>query len=126
MMNLEKQVCSIEYSRKLNQLGIKQESQFHWMNEHSMSPNLHFTPYGHGLGLSAFTAAELGEMLPYNIDNGAEFYYPNYTKHLNYHRIQLLSDTGKMLSGFNDFTEADVRAKLLIYLIENKLIEVPV
>ena len=30
-MNLDDQVCSIEYAKRLNQLGVKQESYFEYL-----------------------------------------------------------------------------------------------
>lgn len=126
-MKLENQVCSLELAKKLKELGVKQDSIFartedtgqvisgsceEWM------PNW----------VSAFTVAELGEMLPDSIkkDNnpywyeerktqisGGEIYYVVYYK-FN-HQI-----SGDIIS-FNGNSEADARARMLVYLLENNL-----
>lgn len=68
-MNIEKYVCTLEQSKKLKELGIKQESFWYWVRywksgryewdlfqkDESDKVNTH---------ISAFTCGELGEMLP--------------------------------------------------------------
>lgn len=122
-MELEKQVCSLELAKKLKELGVEQESLFVW---HSDSPR-----YGwllcsnddkrYPLGtrrLSAFTVAELGEMLAHSktlcsADKfGDEWHY-----HIHY----MNGRSRKHKEGI-ETSEADARAKMLIYLIENNLI----
>lgn len=66
---------------------------------------------------SAFTVAELGEMLP-------EMYIHTDKKDNGYWNIRYQNPNG----GMSDYiiggaTEADARAKMLIYLLENKLIK---
>lgn len=95
-MKLEQQVCSLELSKKLKELGVKQESLFYWSNccekeftlECSLWHDIETWEWGNGHTLenvetkySAFTVAELGEIHTEN--------------------------------------EADIRAKALIYLLEN-------
>lgn len=128
-VKLENQVCSLELSKKLKELGVKQESLFYWVRpvdkwlltpvitdedkiylEHSINDVLQMEHY------SAFTVAELGNMLP------------NWTK-----TIKRLSDDWVCIvrhkhndinnHAFSD-TEANCRSKMLIYLIENKLMDV--
>jgi hypothetical protein len=69
-MKLEDQVVSLELAKRLKELGVKQESLFTWYewyeNEmilfHDRSPEISGqNPY------SAFTIAELVEILPKNI-----------------------------------------------------------
>lgn len=77
-MKLEQQVTSLEISKKLKELGVKQESYFWWQLEHNNELSngcLSFCPsvivpksYHDGTSpksgfISAFTVAELGEML---------------------------------------------------------------
>jgi hypothetical protein len=95
-MNLKDQVVSHELAKRLKELGVPQESLWWWIR-HSMSS------YGYGIELkfkdsinimhhedrvSAFTCAELEELLKNTANTGA-----------------------------------NARAKLLIYLLENNLID---
>jgi len=74
-MNIELQVCSLELSKRLKELGVKQDSLFYWdCNEeyygHS-STNNNIITYGKNVYIpnhnhifySAFTVAELLDML---------------------------------------------------------------
>lgn len=79
---------------------------------------------------SAFTVAELGEMLPVGIKVDGRMQLFRMTKGTVDERIgwttwylNHLSDRvdGIPPQGYRD-TEADARAKMLVYLIENKLI----
>src|SRR4051812_4465836 len=81
-MELEYQVCSLEFAKKLEKLGIKQESVFVWWYTEAMSTDVKYFPdqdweklewslrprtsamTDSGRDLAAFTVAELGEMLP--------------------------------------------------------------
>jgi len=123
-VRLEDQVASLDLCKRLKELNVKQESYFEWLyrpdlDSWSVSPR-----FKNQLGYSAFTSSELGEMLPYSVDDGVDFYYPNYTKHPKYYRVQLLSDGNKMLLNLTADTESELRAKMLIYLIENGLVNV--
>src|SRR4051812_32842288 len=63
---LERQVCSEQYAIRLRNLGVKQESVFHWRNKGD-GPELSRSRYGGrtilGRIASAFTITELGKML---------------------------------------------------------------
>jgi hypothetical protein len=92
-MNLEEQVCSLELAKRLKELNVEQDSLFCWIN----NCDLEYLPLeirNKNVVYAAFTVAELGEMLP------------------NFNVIYTLFDRN----------EANARAKILIYLIENKLI----
>lgn len=112
-MKLEEQVVSLELSKKLRELGVKQESLFYWkIEEDEPYIVMHNSRYKIGHTISAFTVAELGEMLPEKVCWRG---YTNYD--------------GKWSFEFGDFkaqseTEAESRAKMLIYLIENNLINI--
>ena len=107
-MKPEQQVCSFELAERLKSLGVRQESSFYW----EVDENDRHVVYGNQSGdsnpLSAFTVAELGEMLPEK------------TTWRGY------SNTGdKWTFEFGDFkvfadTEADARAKMLVYLKDEK------
>ena len=76
-MKLGKQVTNLKLSKKLKELGVKQESLFVWRKHPMMADDASnawnlvyldgFTHYQKG-DVSAFTVAELGERLPENID----------------------------------------------------------
>lgn len=118
-MKLEQQVCSLELAKKLKELGVKQESLFwyervkvagknEWLKDWTLAFNNNSKPYSEAYILSAFTVAELGQILPDKI------LYELYHDHLwqiNAYGQKIIVDT-----------EADARAKMLIYLLENKLI----
>lgn len=127
-MKLEQQVCSLELARRLKEIGVRQESYLAWCDcdVHGEYDIREFAAAADDRRIAAFTVAELGEMLPEELlidgewtatleiskgDNAWHVYYHNdqipRTFHLEY------ADT-----------EADARAKMLIYLLENKLITV--
>jgi hypothetical protein len=135
-MKLEKQVVSLSLAKRLKELGVKQDSLY-WYTlpegkyvEKFMSLNPayqeeEFAPtkvqltvdpdfygnYGEPVTkASAFTVAEVGEMLP------QKTCWRGYS-----------NNGGKWGLEFGDFraeaaTEADARGKMLCYLLENKLI----
>ena len=141
-MKLENQVCSLELSQKLKELGVKQESLFWWLDRgggfqiqyvedltdcayddekngsrFDWAMN-YMKKFGENNYLSAFTVAELGEMLPEN-ENIVFMRFPN-----NHFQNVMQDDKkwGKYSGYAEGNTEADARAKLMVYLLENKLI----
>lgn len=133
-MPLEKQVCSLELAKKLKELGVKQESLYVWVEKFPIFDErdrlVTFQEYQYRLAtiplsdkakgliktFSAFTVAELGDMLPGNI-NGEPILCQWGLMH-NVHYIGI-----PQLHQEEANTEADARAKMLIYLIENNLIQ---
>ena len=133
-MEVEKQVSNKELSKQLKELGVKQESMFYWndINDNKIFKNkwknIPFISNGKNsitssnkqdqeyidknYKYSAFTVAELGVLLPpfYKSHRFFDLWYCEYTDQYN-HVERCIDDT-----------EADSRAKMLIYLIENKLI----
>lgn len=117
MESHEWQLVNLELSKKLKELGVKQESLWYWGKEDDNSWGLiqideddkiseYYNEY-----ISAFTVAELGEMLPRGYRSGRAIlkekeYYICYGK------------AGTLSAD----TEANARAKMRIYLIENKKI----
>lgn len=117
-MKLESQVCSLELAQKLKALGVKQESIFAWCQNHEPFDEYYIADQlwrddhdGLRDKVSAFTVAELGELLEKG--QGENMLG---CRHL-YARLcmdeSILKDT-----------EADARARAAIYLLENKLITV--
>lgn len=148
-MKLEKQVVSLELSKKLKELGVKQKSLFEWSIEYKKkngerSTQLMGGVYGikvfHDISwrvydyskretYSAFTVAELGEMLPEESKHFIMPDFPNYTllmtKFQDYFYVKYTNGIHNLgtNSTKRDKNEANVRAKMLIYLIENKLLK---
>lgn len=117
-MKLENQVTSLELSKKLKKLGVKQESLWSWYGDKG---DLIMSNYDNEIfntttviPYSAFTVAELGEMI-----KNKGWGYPIYVERDNKWHNVLNSDLPIVVEN----TEADARAKMLIYLIENKLME---
>jgi len=137
-MKIKQQVANLELSKQLEKLGVKQESVWYWATGKAMKG------YELFLGekilpdyeeckklwkkectwklVSAFTVSELGELLP---DAVATYRYKTYDddrdiwaciKYVegNHEKYEYVVHTK---------TEANVRAKMLIYLIKNKLIK---
>ena len=134
-MKLENQVTNLELSKKLERLGVKQESVWYWVrfdhgnkkvkdwallerkNCFNEEDTLHIDY------VSAFTVAELGEMLPDGVKmlkNCCSQESHKWTVSRFQPRPNIVFDTHRI--EFEAETEADARAKMLIYLIENKLI----
>lgn len=126
-MKLEDQVVSLDLAKRLKELGVKQESLFyHWQ---FLNDELGLYKYdgvhdyrrerkrngAYWIRIcSAFTVAELGEMLPFGfyetwfLSEGIRFQFPKVDPETQYF------ESAK--------TEADARARMLIYLIEIKLV----
>lgn len=143
-MKLEEQICSLELAKKLKELGIKQESHFKWVQvyhpEHGIgAPHIQWDvteDYNDTLihndwkmtSWSAFTVAELGELLPESIninnkDNDIIFEKVTFKTTNKCHYICSLVEDGGYHADFveyecSDTNEANARAKMLIYLIE--------
>jgi len=124
-MKIEQQVVSLELAKKLKELGVKHDALFSWYVFHATGEatlvknggNNQGSDTGKSIMYHAFTVAELGEMLPIRYGShsrgmrkGKDWICADYSVHRVYEE-----------SGKSD-TEADARAKMLIYLLENKLI----
>ena len=126
-MQLEKQVCSLKLAKRLKELGVKQNGRYIWWLPTLGGDDECETRLSRGCGtirrkcsdwISAFTVAELGEMLPDKC--------PQHGGSLNIRR-----GFGKWLVGYGEHqefdgchvegedNEADARAKCLVYLLEN-------
>ena len=132
---LEKQVCALEYSQELRKLGVKQDSLWWWVHnkvrdewkvtfltqcckDHPESWDYY----------SAFIVAELGEML-YDATESTHFSWSSSaigeiegkTKwSAIIHKYQVRQGNWIDIEAFLFTTEADCRAKMLIWFIKNK------
>jgi len=135
-MKLENQVCSLELAKKLKELGVKQESLWWWMicpdktyqisNAKSLGHKYWLEQHGEKwkdfpeekISYSAFTVAELGEMLP------KEYISANTSQGWAILLLEKVRKFQELVVLQIADTEANARAKMLIYLLENKLMEV--
>ena len=123
-MKLESQVCSLELAKKLDELhkarGIEGESYFVWL-EASDGARLLKNPvldtYKYFARFPAFTTAELGEMLPSHVSINGQVLPVTFPRGDQKWRCQIRSVYQPAAH-----TEADARAKCLIYLLESNLI----
>lgn len=136
-MKLEDQVCSLHLSKKLKDLGIKQESLFWWYSFSELPWELR---YENEVALhnkvwlySAFTVSELGELLPTHItvsvkhpevwgcdeiNAGLEYDDEGFPSYSYY-------EGNEFCPSYEKDTEANLRAKMLIWLIENNYWKMP-
>ncbi len=130
-MKLEDQVCSLDLAKRLKELGVKQESLAYWHIQRP--PELIYDPNGwkdQHWWCSAFTVAELGEMLPSRIEKDGHPYLLHLTKSNDYMYTTQYLNWGRpgdkdvhVLEGWDiEKGAANSLAKMLIYLLENKLV----
>lgn len=134
-MNLQSQVCNLELAKQLKELGVKQESIF-WFKPTGSYPTLMIVDEEKTEDYySAFTVSELGEMLPWRSKrmgtmNNAEFVSTKLVNTATHQTIWCAAywDEDKdlysgMVVRLDADTEADARAKCLVYLLENGLVK---
>ena len=141
-MKIENQVSSPELSKKLEELGIPQDTYFMWV-KYKMWDKPKIWPSDlvsdfkttclsgkREYAYAAFTCAELGEMLPDKIpsDLCINSFELKIDKFKNEWRIYYIAYENRDFNN-NDLcptilakTEANARAKMRIYLIKEKLI----
>lgn len=146
ILPLDQQVTSLELSMKLEELGVPQDSLWMWLKLDSwprpklwcVRPPLGTEPikniyYWKSTGhlewaYSAFTVAELGEMLPMQIIENEKEYFLNYFKTANLHILDYMcweDETPTFLVGhFGDITEAEARGKVIMRLINSGKVKV--
>ncbi|MDD4892411.1 MAG: hypothetical protein PHH73_00230 [Candidatus Rickettsiella isopodorum] len=137
-MNLEKQVCGLELAKRLKELGVKQESYFYHYNgrlihfEYDEKRVKDYNPIDmKWIYYSAFTCTELGEMLPEQIrldKNDISYTITNFWSDALYKNKRLFCCGYSHINSIKSFyiwddTEANCRASMLIFLLENKLME---
>ncbi len=135
-MKLENQVASLDLAKRLKELGVKQESLFYhwataieqdglaWWNVSEKEPRkgkpvrAYLDSVGRPSVLSAFTVAELGEMLPDKVGEKKIFNWKGILDGKTDWYAGVMNERAWVEAN----TEANARAKMLIYLLENKLI----
>lgn len=123
-MKIEQQVTSLEISKRLKELGVKQESHFEWECNGAIQGNMYDTivhisnPDAYDVNceyISAFTCSELGEMLPAHLQID-KYQSSKYLWSVYYSDMQMRGVSHKE----NADTLADAMGKMLIYLEEHK------
>jgi hypothetical protein len=128
----------LELSKKLKELGVQQESLYRHVAflDYGNSQKI-YSPSGWYIAVwykdrmfdrprvdeewvSAFTVAELGEMLPSLNGKG---WIQSYKGDGGFWNVSFQVSTSNELVNFGSESEADARAKMLIYLLENGLLK---
>jgi hypothetical protein len=115
-MQIENQVVSLDLAKKLKELGVNQESMFVWINARKafIHPSIDAPLPKNQAGLkryNAYTVAELGEMLPI-------------TTEISKAGTQWFCITHLCRYMGIDTTEANSRAKMLIFLLKYKVLPI--
>lgn len=136
-MELENQFSSLELAKKLKELGVPQKAFAYWklVDKEDDRYELHYHGLFTGKSYAAFTASELGEILPATLvdklnDGYRKWFECSKTKcddigvcwKVSY-RLPFIPDDEQNFACFYEKTEADARAKILIYLIKNNLLD---
>lgn len=136
-MKLEDIVCSLELSKKLHELGVKQESIFSWSGADTLYPRLVVshceTERSGDFLIRTFTDSELLELLPpiikitnlefglrickLDVGDSYEVIYDTFSIDNDY-------DRNEFLHNVDNYNLSNSLAKMFIHLIENKIIEV--
>lgn len=119
-MKLEDQVTSLELSKRLKELGVKQESLFYYVGEdliYGISKSLREQRI-----ISAFTASEIFALLPSYLDlTKEEGYYDYFIHQCIDEQHQIAYDSTPY---FSSTSLSNCAAEVLIHLIENNLMEI--
>ena len=118
-MKLESQITARELSERLRDLGVKQLGTFYWRQQEGGPWSIATAEELAGAAEFVFApnVAELGVTLPFNaIGQRIEAKTPYWVHYFEEDNL-----TGR---NFDAMTEADARAKMLIHLLEQKLITV--
>ncbi len=128
MMPLGNQVTSLKLSERLKELGVKQYAFWHYAPDENGTFNDLYMSGQTTFDISAFSVAELGEMLPARIE-GHRLRIVKSKGGKNHDRAWVVyygdrfpGDDDKISHPMNAVGEADARAKMLIYLIEKGLV----
>jgi len=131
-MQLEDQLISLKLSKRLKELGVKQQSLFYWEWASDECYGLAYFPYcvyplngSEFTHFSAFTSSELLEMLNWNVHFEGTWYILNSYKRVLENYVRYSNGVGgdlTVLYDTCDTNEANARAKMLIYLLENNFI----
>ncbi len=123
-MKLEDQVCSLELSQRLKELGVKQDSMHWWcyFENHDRWDLVNMNHRYFDTFVSAFGVSELGEKLPNMIKLKDDKYtYLNIQKH---HKLWSVSYPDPNIKHMEESTLADAMGSMLEYLIVHGYVKV--
>ena len=122
-------MCNLELSKRLKELGVKQYTAFYWTVPKNDTTEIRAFLEAYSVEqnwldgmikkIAAFTVAELGEMLPAGYLTW--WYAKQDGQGTTLWRCSASVYDNEPITKESN-TEADARAKMLIYLLENKLI----
>jgi hypothetical protein len=127
---IARQVCPPALAQQLKALDVPQDSLWYWVpsrsGQHPLlvpAEDLVEHPLFQTAAVSAFTVGELGELLPSEIEQNGEFLRLLCLKSPRTFSVTYVLTPADRQSGIERKppTEADARAQMLLYLIENKL-----
>jgi hypothetical protein len=139
-MKIEEQVTNLKISKKLKDLGVKQNSLFYWEHQPLTSKtneaNYHivfgkYPNYDERYHISAFTSSELGEMFITNFGITTYIALPKYRS--SYNKPWVVYYDGNSYGHippqerylkFSGETEVEARGLMIEYLLEEKLIKI--
>jgi len=135
-MELTKQVPSLELCKKLKELGWDKETLYGWYTDEckfyveydAVAESESELAREHGAFYTpiriepAPTVAELGEVMPCKVKISGMDMYLETVKHEDYFECYYKFLNVACSVFFQEATEADARAKMWIYLKENKLL----
>lgn len=118
-MELQKQLTSLELSKRLKELGMPQESLFYWLEYDSPAAGGGFelgdhAPYKGQEGFAAYTVAELDELLPKAIIRNEIFSIG--------HRCIFAPNIPEQLHTVLESNGAEARGLMIEYLLTNNLL----
>lgn len=126
-MKLEEMCVSLELSKKLKELGVKQDSYFYWTICNDCTKEYGSEEYSlqkgkeHGTNYAALTASELGVLIGETCNEWAQGYNDCYSQWVfrwgNRGSGSMIEGIGK--SAFsNQEHEVNARAELLIHILD--------
>jgi hypothetical protein len=127
---IAKQVCSPALAQHLKVLGVPQDSLWYWVASSggtypllAAEEELSAAPLFQAAAVSAFTVGELGELLPSTIEQDGEVLLFRGLKSPRGFSVAYVLTLADRSSGVERkaATEAEARAQLLIYLLEQGL-----
>jgi len=127
---IAKQVCSPAVAQQLKERAVPQDSLWYWVASRRGQYPLLCTaeevaamPLFHRVAVSAFTVGELGECLPSSIEQSDEVRCLRCEKSSRGFTVAYVLPRGEKQSQIERkaSSEAEARAQMLLYLINNKL-----
>ena len=129
-VTIAKQVCSPAVAQQLKAVAVPQDSVWYWVASSRGKYPLLFTaeevaemPLFHIVAVSAFTVGELGELLPSTIEQNGEVLRFLCEKSARGFTVAYVLSRGEKQTRLERKapSEAEARAQMLLYLVENNL-----